>query len=81
MEYFRLQQDERRPHRILINGFFEIPNALEAAKGNVSLLEDMTVAFVTPSKYNWYPDVLSRQIFMYKESVKKTIDMFCPSTM
>ena len=79
MEYFRLRQDERQPYGIIFKGFHDIPNAMEAVKGNANLLDDMTVVFVTSSKYNWYPAVLSRQLFMYKESVKQTVDIYCPN--
>ena len=75
MEYFRLEQDKRVPYGVLMQGLSKMENIQEALKGNIIPLKRMNVVFVPPSRFNWYPDVLDRQLFLVQENVKEAFDL------
>lgn len=79
MKYFRLTQDHRIPYGIMIQNFRGFPNIQEAINGNIIPLKFMSVGFVKPSQYNWYPEVLdSQRVFMVQEDVKKVFSLYLP---
>jgi len=78
MRYFRLQEDERAEAGIIMKSVYGKPGIKEAINGNLSLLEELTVAKANMFKGSQNTVLLSRQIFMYKEIVREVFDMFLP---
>ena len=78
MEYFKLEQDKRVPYGVLMQGLSKMENIQDTLKGNIIPLKRMNVVFVPPSRFNWYPDVLDRQLFLVQENVKEAFDLYQP---
>ena len=78
MKYFSLGQDHRIPNGVLLTNLNNINGYYEYKKGNPSMLDDSFVSPVNSSPINFYPDILDRQIFMVKGTVKEVLDIFMP---
>jgi len=76
MKYFKLGQDQRIPYSVLLTGLNKINGYFDAKDGNLSALDNAITSFVNSSPVNFYPDILDRQIFMIKDSVKEVFDLF-----
>jgi len=78
MTYFNLCQDTRIPNGVLLTDINKIHGYFEYKNCNASELDGFFVSMVNPSPVNFYPDILDRQIFMVKDSIKDVIDLFIP---
>ena len=78
VRYFKLGQDKRIPHGVLIQKTEGIGGYNEARKGDILLLDDIIFSMLDPSPLNFYPDILDRQILMIKGAVKEVFDLFLP---
>lgn len=78
MKYFKIGQDRRIPYGVLLTNLNNIGGYYESKKGELTPLDDVIVSFVNSSPINFYPDILDRQIFMIKDSVKEVFDLFMP---
>ena len=78
MGYFKLGQDRRRPYAVLMTGLGKIGGYHAAKAGDLDALQSPVAAFVDPSQFNFYPDILDRQIYMVKGAVKDVFDLFMP---
>jgi len=78
MKYYKLGQDRRIPYGVLLTKLNSIGGYYESKSGNLSSLDKAIVSFVNSSPVNFYPDILDRQIFMIKDTVKEVFDLFLP---
>jgi hypothetical protein len=77
--YFKLEQDKRIPYGVLLSKTNDIGGYHKAMGGDLAALDDVVVSFVrNSSSINFYPDILDRQLFMVKGSVKEVFDLFLP---
>lgn len=76
MMYFRLMQEDRIPYGVLLTQLDQIGGYRAAVTGSLRELDRVIVSTVNPSKLNFYPDVLDRQLFLIKGDVKKVFDLF-----
>jgi len=77
MRYFRLHQDLRRESGLTTHGVDD--KMREAIRGNLSALDNLTVVKAHTFKGRYFSELLSRQVFMYKNSVKEVFDLYEPS--
>jgi len=73
VRYFKLRQDERLPNSVRLTGDYH-----EARNGDLSNVDSVIVSLVNSSPLNFYPDIISGQLFMVKGAVKQVFDMFLP---
>lgn len=78
MKYFKLGQDRRIPYSVLLTDLNKIGGYYESKGGNLSSLDRAFASFVNSSLINFYPDILDRQIYMIKDTVKEVFDLFLP---
>ena len=77
MRYFCLQQDLRRESGLATYGVDD--KMREAIRGNLSVLDNLTVVKARTNKGRYFSELLSDQVFMYKNSVKEVFDLYEPS--
>jgi uncharacterized protein YqfB (UPF0267 family) len=74
-EYYKLGQDRRIPYAVVLNKLDRIGGYRESLKGDLSSLDKIIVSPVYSSQVNFYPDILDRQLFMIKDSVKDVFEI------
>jgi len=78
MRYFKLGQDRRIPHSVLLTNTNRIGGYEESKGGHLSDLDRVIASTVNSSPINFYPDILDRQLYMVKGAVKEVFDLFLP---
>jgi len=78
MRYFKLEQDKRIPYSVVLTGLNRIGGYFESKGGDLSDLDRIIVSLINSSPVNFYPDILDRQLFIVKGSVKDVFDLFLP---
>ena len=78
MRYFRLHQDERKESGLVMIGTSDTSGVNAAGQGDLSLLDDLTVMKALTSSGSLFAELLSRQVFMFKDSVREVVDLYEP---
>jgi hypothetical protein len=76
MEYFRLEQDKRLSNAVTIANFNSIIGRYEVLHGDYSKIDNVVVTFASKNEYNWFPDVMDKQLLLISESMKDVFDLY-----
>lgn len=76
MDYFWLDQDKRMANGVLISQFNQILGRRAVLDGDFRTLQHINVAFASENPYNWFPDVLSKQLFMITKPIYSVLKLY-----
>ena len=77
MRYFQLHHDKRKESGLIFTGAFK-KGVDEAMLGDLSLLEELTLMKALTNEGRYFTELIDRQVFMFKKSIKEIFDMYQP---
>jgi hypothetical protein len=78
MRYFRLWQDERIESGFIMGSVPDAQGMRQAIHGDISQLEEFTVQEASTFRGRLFTEILSRHVFMFKDSVREVFDIYLP---